>query len=131
MDNVKKHSILISEKLWSTIKEFCDVNGLKVNAYCEKLLSSSFLNVKYGDIPFGETSSSNENNKFEIPSAIMEHAKKRLLMEVEKSNEEVVIKKEETEDKKVIEKEEAPTVKVEEKVEAIENKPQQPRKRRL
>lgn len=47
----KKHNIQISDRLYRDIKSYCDVNGLKVSEYVEKLLRHEFTADCYGLIP--------------------------------------------------------------------------------
>ena len=47
----KKHNIQISDRLYRDIKSYCDVNGLKVSEYVEKLLRHEFTVDCYGLIP--------------------------------------------------------------------------------
>ena len=49
-----KKSISIDEKLYSEIKEYCKLNGLKLNEFVESLLRKTFTLEKFGDVPFGK-----------------------------------------------------------------------------
>lgn len=49
-----KKSISIDEKLYSEIKEYCELNGLKLNEFVESLLRKTFTLEKFGDVPFGK-----------------------------------------------------------------------------
>ena len=50
---MSKHSISIDDKLYEEISEYCKLNSLKINAFCNKLLKNGLNTEKYGDIPFG------------------------------------------------------------------------------
>lgn len=47
------HSILINNDLYSEIKQYCDLNGIKPSVLCNDLLKKALNELKYGDIPFG------------------------------------------------------------------------------
>lgn len=49
-----KKSISIDEKLYSDIKEYCELNGLKITEFVESLLRKTFTLEKFGDVPFGK-----------------------------------------------------------------------------
>ena len=55
MDN-KKHNISIGERLYKEIKDYCELNSLKLNEFVEGLLKKSFIIEKYGEAPFVEAS---------------------------------------------------------------------------
>lgn len=57
------HSISINDKLYNEIKEYCDLNKIKVSSFCEELLRKSLNEVKYGDIPFGHIGSEHINEQ--------------------------------------------------------------------
>lgn len=46
-----KHHITISNKLYQSIKRYCDENKLKINEFVEDLLKKSFMVEKYGEAP--------------------------------------------------------------------------------
>lgn len=48
----KKHSISIGENLYKDLKEYCELNSLKMNEFVESLLKDAFMVEKYGDAPF-------------------------------------------------------------------------------
>ena len=48
----EKHSISIDGKLYSDLKEYCDLNGLKLNLYTEELIRKQFSIEKFGATPF-------------------------------------------------------------------------------
>lgn len=56
---MEKHSILINGDLYEDISSYCKTNGLKINAFCEKMLKQLFMTEKYGDIPFGQVKEEN------------------------------------------------------------------------
>lgn len=47
-------SVSIDDKLYADIKEYCDVNELRVREYVEGLLKKAFLTDKYGATPFAK-----------------------------------------------------------------------------
>ncbi len=51
MDDTK-HSISISDKLYQSIKRYCQLNDLKLNTFVEGLLLKAFNVEKYGETPF-------------------------------------------------------------------------------
>ena len=48
----EKHSVSIDGKLYSELKEYCDLNGLKLNIYAEELIRKQFSIEKFGATPF-------------------------------------------------------------------------------
>lgn len=46
-------SILINERLYNEIKDYCSLNNLKIQDLCSDLLKKGLNELKYGDIPFG------------------------------------------------------------------------------
>lgn len=51
MEN-KKHNISVSENLYKDLKEYCELNSLKLNEFVESILKDAFMVEKYGDAPF-------------------------------------------------------------------------------
>ncbi len=51
---MEKHSVSISGRLYADIKDYCDFNGLRVNAFVEELLGKAFTVEKFGDRPFSK-----------------------------------------------------------------------------
>lgn len=49
----KKQTITIDDDLYKSLSDYCELNNLKINQYCNQLLRDSFMIDKYGDIPFG------------------------------------------------------------------------------
>jgi len=47
------HNISITDDLYKDIKEYCELNGLKISNLCCDLLKKAINELKYGDIPFG------------------------------------------------------------------------------
>ena len=47
-----KHSIQISNELYSEIFEYCKINGLKVSNFITEMVRKQFMIEKYGDTPF-------------------------------------------------------------------------------
>lgn len=48
----KKHNISISDRLYKDIKDYCELNSLKLNEFVESLLKKSFAVEKFGESPF-------------------------------------------------------------------------------
>lgn len=48
-----KHSIQIDEKIYNSLKSYCDLNGLKISDFACKLIKNGLSIEKYGNIPFG------------------------------------------------------------------------------
>lgn len=63
------HSISINDKLYSEIKEYCDLNKIKVSSFCEEMLKKALNEAKYGDIPFGRIGSEQINEPNESSSS--------------------------------------------------------------
>ena len=73
--NVKttdKHSVLISEKLFQDIKEYCQYNNLKIGDYINTILKEKFMTEKYGESPFDEFRKKIEDNTVEIDPKIQQ-----------------------------------------------------------
>lgn len=51
MEN-KKHNISVGENLYKDLKEYCELNSLKLNEFAESLLKNALMIEKYGDAPF-------------------------------------------------------------------------------
>ena len=47
------HSITITDDLYKDIKDYCELNNLKISNLCCDLLKKAMTELKYGDIPFG------------------------------------------------------------------------------
>lgn len=43
---------MLDTKLHNEIKEYCKLNGLKVNSFINELLKKAFMREKYGETPF-------------------------------------------------------------------------------
>lgn len=52
MNKETKRSIQISSELYDEIKEFCNLNELKLNKFIQELLKGAFMKEKYGESPF-------------------------------------------------------------------------------
>lgn len=46
------HSVTIDDKLYEDLKSYCQLNGLKINAFCNKWITEGLMMAKYGDTPF-------------------------------------------------------------------------------
>ena len=60
----EKHNISISDKLYNNIREYCQLNQLKVNSFVEDLLRNALNIEKFGVSPFGPT---NISTKVDAP----------------------------------------------------------------
>lgn len=47
------NTIQINDKLYTELKEYCDLNNLNISELCNDLLKKGLNELKYGDIPFG------------------------------------------------------------------------------
>lgn len=63
MQEKKKRSISIDEKLYQDIKSYCEINNLKVLDTIENMLREQFTIEKYGEIPQIFISEKNESDK--------------------------------------------------------------------
>lgn len=63
------HSISISNKLYNEIKDYCNLNNIKISSFCEETLRGQLNNIKYGDIPFGVIKNEHINEIPSIPTA--------------------------------------------------------------
>ena len=52
MDNYTHYSLKITKKLLADLKEYCELNDLKLSGYIESLVSRGFNEDKFGDAPF-------------------------------------------------------------------------------
>jgi len=66
-----KHTITIDDTLYNNISEYCKLNGLKINTYCNSLLKNGHNMAKFGDIPFGVFN--NAHNTEEVENIITEN----------------------------------------------------------
>ena len=48
----EKHSISISEKLYEEIRDYCQMNDLRINLFVEELIRKAFSIEKFGETPF-------------------------------------------------------------------------------
>lgn len=101
-------SISIDDKLYADIKEYCDVNELRVREYVEGLLKKAFLTDKYGATPFAK-----ETHNIDPEPAVKEEPKK----EIPTTTIEPQAKVEETPKDIIVEK-------PKEEIPVVENKPQ-------
>lgn len=47
-------SVSIDDKLYGDIKDYCDINSLRMREYVETLIRKSFMVDKYGETPFAK-----------------------------------------------------------------------------
>lgn len=67
-----KHTVLIDEKLYQDIKEYCQYNNLKTGEFINNMLKEKFMSEKYGDSPFDEFRKKIEENTVEIDPQIQQ-----------------------------------------------------------
>ena len=70
----EKHSISISDRLYSDIKEYCQLNDLKINVFVEELIRKSFNVEKFGETPFSKKEETEQEPEPKKP-VIDEYAK--------------------------------------------------------
>lgn len=46
------HKVEISDKTYEDLKEFCNLNDLKIGQYADKLIREGLMIEMYGDVPF-------------------------------------------------------------------------------
>ena len=46
------HKVEISDKTYEDLKEFCNLNDLKIGQFADKLIHDSLMIEMYGDVPF-------------------------------------------------------------------------------
>lgn len=46
------HKVEISDKTYEDLKEFCNLNDLKIGQYADKLIRDGLMIEMYGDVPF-------------------------------------------------------------------------------
>lgn len=87
----KKHMIQVKNTLYNDIKEYCDLNNLKVNIFINELIEKSFLIEKYGSSPFNNFREK-INDTVEIPEPIQEVIDNHFweMLDEEKPQEEVI-----------------------------------------
>lgn len=61
----------IDRDLYKEIKEYCDLNGLKVRDYIHKLLKDAFMKDKYGERP-AFMASPHKKHKAEIVTTVIQ-----------------------------------------------------------
>lgn len=57
--------ITIKESLYKKLKDYCNLNGIDIESFCNNAIDKELMEQKYGDIPFGVIG--NEEKK-ELPS---------------------------------------------------------------
>ena len=101
-------SVSIDDKLYGDIKDYCDINNLRMREYVETLIRESFMVDKYGATPFAK-----DTNSIEAKPAVKEEQKK----EAPTTTIEPQIKIEEKTENIIVEK-------PKEEIPVVENKPQ-------
>ena len=72
MNDETRHLVQIRPKLYADIKEYCQLNNLKIGWFVNDLLQKSFMTEKYGDSPFTNFKKKIVENTEEIPEPIQE-----------------------------------------------------------
>ena len=60
------HSISIKNETYHRIKEYCDINGLRINETVNEILHNALMTLLYGDIPFGVIGNSGKQQESEV-----------------------------------------------------------------
>lgn len=68
----EKHSVSIDAKLYQDIKEYCQLNSLKLNRFVNEMINKQFMIEKYGDAPFADFRKKIEENTIEIDPQIQQ-----------------------------------------------------------
>lgn len=66
----EKHNVSIDDSLYQDIKEYCQLNNLKINIFVGEMLHKQFMIEKYGDAPFANFRKKIEENTVEIEPEI-------------------------------------------------------------
>ena len=56
MENKRKITIAIDERVFESIKEYCSLNGITISLFANEALLSHLIMEKYGDTPFADYS---------------------------------------------------------------------------
>ena len=64
-----KITITIKEKLYKSLKDYCNLNGIDIETFCNDAINKELMEQKYGDIPFGVIGKAEKN---ELPSIEIE-----------------------------------------------------------
>ena len=72
MNDETRHLVQIRPKLYADIKEYCQLNNLKIGWFVNDLLQKSFMTEKYGDSPFTNFAKKVVGNTEEVPEQIQE-----------------------------------------------------------
>ena len=92
----KKHMIQIKNPLYNEIKEYCNLNEIKINTFINELLEKSFLIEKYGTSPFDKIKSEyndcvkNKSFKQEFIDEPIQDVIDNHLFEIEEKHQEIV-----------------------------------------
>ncbi len=88
-------SVSIDDKLYGDIKDYCDINNLRMREYVETLIRKSFMVDKYGATPFAKEIHSidaepatKEEPKEEIPTTTIEPQ-----IKIEENPEDIIVEK--------------------------------------
>ena len=68
------HKVEISDKTYENLKEFCNLNDLKMGQFADKLIRDGLMIEMYGDVPF--TNYRKPVQEIVIPSEVKEESKK-------------------------------------------------------
>lgn len=61
--------ITIKESLYKKLKDYCNLNGIDIESFCNNAIDKELMEQKYGDIPFGVIG---KEEKKELPSIHIE-----------------------------------------------------------
>ena len=68
---------VIEEKIYNSIKDYCEINNLDIKKYINQKLKSALMLDKYGSSPFSREDESNEStmNQEDIPFVVKSQEK--------------------------------------------------------
>lgn len=96
-------SVSIGRKLYDSIREYCDLNGLQVKEYVNTLLSKAFMEDKYGTAPPVVSKKKREVPVVEEPTPVkVEKKVVEIVVEEEPKKEEKIEKTEEEKEPNII-----------------------------
>lgn len=98
---IMPHKVEISDKTYDKLKEFCDLNDLKIGQLADKLIYDGLMIEMYGDVPFTDYRRPKKEMK-EIPfrQKIAEEFPPEKFQELYQANPESLTKEEVEETKK-------------------------------
>lgn len=84
---MSKHSIQIEENAYQRLKEYCDINNLKIGPYVTSLILRGLNQDMYGDAPFLKSSRKREGTTFLSANALSDILNSRNDIDVNKKTE--------------------------------------------